>query len=791
MLKNKLIAKKIRNIFILIMTIAIMMGAYHNVRRSRAEKVIEISLEVADKNNQLEKETITVEATETSDGVYLLELPEIVNTKMITKYYNSEDEEIDSRTIQLTDKEISEKKVQVATDYDTKEVEKLEVSGATITVAENAEKKTFYNRKITNETGDIIATGYMPLEAQLETKDIDIGTLTDVKIPNESQSMKKAFTAIITENKTESKNGVSNQAEIQEENANISQNQNKAQNEIETQSQSEAQNQAKTQSQDEAQNQAKTQSQSEAQSESEETKAVYNPSEYGEIVGIQAKYTAENKNEKITVYSLDEQNQLKELETTELETEEEGTEKTYQFSISSEVGENEEKTYITTAELSEDATIGDETVNDETNIADSSTSYTTSDDTSNGGDFGESSTSPIVGEDLNAAYAGGTSGKDTTLMTTSSETAATSGFFGNSSIQRQNIENVTFTNQLVQNDAPVHKWDASKNTGSSHSSSTTTWKDLNGSMNGTLHGGTWGTDYLQFNGTSDWVGLAAYNPTQQIRIDTWVAPVSIQSGERDIISNFEDGGYGLYLLNGVPTFDIYNASANAWKSAKSSSALTAGQKTHLVATYDGFSVCLYVNDKLVSRVVSEGTIKAPSKSTILAMGANPQGSTVNTKYGFFANIRIYSIAIYDKVYTASSYDASAVSSAYSNSTKIWKDLTGQHDGVVTAGTWGTNYLQFNGTNTWVNMGAIDFTTYASIEATVTINKIQSGERDIVSNFEDGGLGIYLNDGYPKFEAWSTGSNKYVSVQSPNKVTVGTEYIFKGVVRKWKFNALRK
>ena len=779
MLRNKLIAKKIRNIFILIMTIAIMLGAYNNVRRSRAEKVIEISLEVADKSEQLEKETITVEATETSDGVYLLELPEIVNTKMITKYYNSEDEEIDSRTIQLTDKEISEKKVQVATDYDTKEVEKLEVSGATITVAENAEKKTFYNRKITNETGDIIATGYMPLEAQLETKDIDIGTLTDVKIPNESQSMKKAFTAIITENKIESQNGVSNQAEIQEENANTSQNQNKAQNEIETQSQSEAQNQAKTQSQDEA------------QSESEETKAVYNPSEYGEIVGIQAKYEAENTSEKITVYSLDEQNQLKELETTELETEEDGTAKTYQFPMNNEVGENEEKTYITTAELSEDATIGDETVNDETNIADSSTSYTTSDDTSNGGDFGESSTSPIVGEDLNAAYAGGTSGKDTTLMTTSSETAATSGFFGNSSIQRQNIENVTFTNQLVQNDAPVHKWDASKNTGSGHSSSTTTWKDLNGSMNGTLHGGTWGTDYLQFNGTSDWVGLAAYNPTQQIRIDTWVAPVSIQSGERDIISNFEDGGYGLYLLNGVPTFDIYNASVNAWKSAKSSSALKAGQKTHLVATYDGFSVCLYVNDKLVSRVVSEGTIKAPSKSTILAMGANPQGSTVNTKYGFFANIRIYSIAIYDKVYTASSYDASAVSSAYSNSTKIWKDLTGQHDGVVTAGTWGTNYLQFNGTNTWVNMGAIDFTTYASIEATVTINQIQSGERDIVSNFEDGGLGIYLNDGYPKFEAWSTGSNKYVSVQSPNKVTARTKYTFKGVIRKWKINALRK
>lgn len=777
MLKNKFKIRKIKNIFILIMIVAIMLGMYNNVRRSRAENVIEISLEVADKNNQLEKETITVEATETSDGVYLLELPEIVNTKMITKYYNSEDEEIDSRTIQLTDKEIAEKKVQVATDYDTKEVEKLEVSGATITVAENAEKKIFYNRKITNETGDIIATGYMPLEAQLETKDIDIGTLTDVKLPNESQSMKKAFTAIITENKTESQNGVSNQAEIQEENANTSQN--KAQNEIETQSQSEAQNQAKTQSQDEA------------QSESEETKAVYNPSEYGEIVEIQAKYEAENKNEKITVYSLDEQNQLKELETTELETEEEGTAKTYQFPMNNEVGENEEKTYITTAELSEDATIGDETVNDETNIADSSTSYTTSDDTSNGGDFGESSTSPIVGEDLNAAYAGGTSGKDTTLMTTSSETAATSGFFGNSSIQRQNIENVTFTNQLVQDDTPVHRWDASKNTGSSHSSSTTTWKDLNGSMNGTLHGGTWGTDYLQFNGTSDWLALAAYNPTQQIRIDTWVAPVSIQSGERDIISNFEVSGYGLYLLNGVPTFDVYNASTNEWKSAKSSSALTAGQKVHLLATYDGFSVCLYVNDKLVSKVVSEGTIKAPEKSTILAMGANPQGNTVYTKYGCFANIRIYSMAIYDKVYNTSSYDASAATSSYSNTTKIWKDLTGQHEGVVTGGTWGADYLKFNGTSDWVNIGAIDFTTYGSIETKVTINQVQSSERDIIGNFENGGIGIYLMDGYPTFDAWSTGSNGYVSVKSPNKVTAGTTYTFKGVVRKWNNKVLCK
>ena len=552
MLKNKFKIRKIKNIFILIMIVAIMLGMYNNVRRSRAENVIEISLEVADKNNQIEKETVTVEATETKDGVYQLELPEIVNTKVIAQYYNSGNEEINSKTIQLTDKEIEEKTVQVATDYDTKEVEKLEVSGTTITVAENAEKKTFYNRKITNETGDIIATGYMPLEAQLETKDIDIGTLTDVKIPNESQSIKKAFTAIITEVQTNE----NNQATMQ--------------------SQSDVQNQVSTQSQsDDEQNQVAMQ-----QSQTEETKTVYNPSEYGQIVEIQAKYTAENKNEKITVYSLDEQNQLKELETTELETEEEGTEKTYQFPMNNEVGENEEKTYITTAELSEDATIGDETVNDETNIADSSTSYTTSDDTSNGGDFGESSTSPVVKPSVNAAVAGGTAESNATLMSTNGEKVATSGFFGNSSIQRQNIENVTFTDTLVY-ETPTHSYDASKNTGSSYDSGATTWKDLKGNLNGTLKGSpTWGTDsnnrqYLSLDGVNDWVSLGVYNPREQVKIDIEFIPREIKTGkdqEADIVSNFENGGYGLYLSEGKPTFDIFNEDVGQWFSAKSSAA---------------------------------------------------------------------------------------------------------------------------------------------------------------------------------------------------------------------------
>ena len=91
MLKNKIIVKRIRNIFILLMVMIVMLGAYRNIRRSRAENVIEISMEVADKTNNLAVQTLTLSATETSNGIYLLELPTAVNGNIVTKYYTTED----------------------------------------------------------------------------------------------------------------------------------------------------------------------------------------------------------------------------------------------------------------------------------------------------------------------------------------------------------------------------------------------------------------------------------------------------------------------------------------------------------------------------------------------------------------------------------------------------------------------------------------------------------------------------------------------------------------------------
>ena len=216
MLKNKIIAKKIRNIFILFMAIIIMLGAYHNIRRSRAENVIEVSVEVADKSNNLGKQKVTVDATETSNGVYMTNLPVSVNGNVVTKYYTSDGEEIkmnpssdEKITLELTADEVKNKKVQLGSDYDKK------------TVTVDDVETVLYNKELANEVGDVIVTGYMPLKTQLDFKEIDNSSLTDIKLPTEDLVIKKAFEISVQESvvvaKAENEEQTDNQTQETEE----------------------------------------------------------------------------------------------------------------------------------------------------------------------------------------------------------------------------------------------------------------------------------------------------------------------------------------------------------------------------------------------------------------------------------------------------------------------------------------------------------------------------------------------------------------------------------------------
>lgn len=223
MLKNKLIIKKIRNICILLMAIIIMVGVYTNVRRSRAENVIQIELEVSDKSEALGMQTILVDATETQDGNYLLDLPTVVNGNIVTKYYTSDGQEVlmndenADKTLTLSESEVAEQKIQLQTDYDKKEFTTEDGQVVTLynkelldekeieqnVIAEETEgtsNDTQTNETMTDETTEepelddtVIVTGYMPLEAQVDIEEIDLSTLPEMTLPTDIQTIQKAY----------------------------------------------------------------------------------------------------------------------------------------------------------------------------------------------------------------------------------------------------------------------------------------------------------------------------------------------------------------------------------------------------------------------------------------------------------------------------------------------------------------------------------------------------------------------------------------------------------------------
>ena len=497
MLKNKIIVKKIRNIFILLMAIIIMLGTYRNIRNSRAENVIQVELEVADKSDILSAQTMIVDATETSDGNYLVNLPISVNKNMVTKYYTSSGEEIEVNvenniaTVQLTDEEVKNKKVQLQTDYDTKEV----------TDTKSGEKKLLYKRLLTNEpvteeqdetsksneatqsnsitknetttqketekqsenknttqgsqntdntenaeNQDVIATGYMPIDAKMEVKEIDLATLTSVKIPNEKQTMQKAYEVSIYQmvekksEETKSEENNSANANSDEANAGKAQTNSDATNENQTQKTSDVTNT----------NEAQTSSDSTLNSETEGTNTTtdvntetntnsavdsekqnvemerveYDPSIYEEKVTIITKN--EQVNVITTIYALEKDNKVAKVESTtdntknETRFETEKTGETVKYVIATEeipadVDNTTDNDTITSDDKinnSDDVTTTDNNI---TNVGASSS--TTSAPTWRVENINKDKTNKRVTADLVVASANFTSVNDSTLTT--------------------------------------------------------------------------------------------------------------------------------------------------------------------------------------------------------------------------------------------------------------------------------------------------------------------------------------------------------------------------------------
>ena len=780
MLKNKIIVKKIRNIFILLMAIIIMLGAYQNIRNSKAENVIQIEMEVSDKSNILSAQTITVDATETSDGNYLLTLPTSVNKNIVTKYYTSSGEEIlvdadnNISTIQLTEEEVANKKVQVQSDYDTKEV----------TV--NNQTKLLYNKELQelpNESGtgsqDVIVTGYMPLDVDIEVKEMDLATLTSVKLPSENQTMQKAYEISIFEvvEKQGTETNTTNEVQTQTM-ENGEQNTDSTQQDVATQ--------ADVEPQSEVAEQATT------QTENTETERVeYDSSVYGEKITVKTKQEQTNA---IKTYTLAEDNKVTEVANVTsgeyVDFESDKGDKTLKYIIATQENEAEE------------------------NIS-------------------------LMSEDTNSDIAVYASSSSSTLKSASSETSATSAFLGSPNITRQQIESVTFDSNTTgatrvgAEKGLIRSFDGKNNAGtvatSSHDGSTTTWKDLAVNKNGVIAGGTWGTDYLKLNGTSSqWVNLGRMEMFLKNEV-TLDAIVTFDSTAKyySIIGNADDGGVEIALDKGRPKLSIwFEDDANGYTMVRAKNAITSTtDKIRITGTYDGTNMCLYVNGELVELgfLQVDGTevattagqlstysvpgkkIKAPINNTVMAIGCNPIRSTAQGNYlsGKVYSAKIYNVGLkQEQIGTVSNWNSSeqgvfshliggfdgfynTKGEGHKRNAINWYDLTGNQDGILMNGTaahtastanqrWGTNYLEFNGSTDWVNLGQMDLTITNKVTFDSIISLDAKGTYTIIGNHDSGGATIGINNGRPRVSMYFEGDSGYTTLQAkvalePNQI----------------------
>ena len=189
----------------------------------------------------------------------------------------------------------------------------------------------------------------------------------------------------------------------------------------------------------------------------------------------------------------------------------------------------------------------------------------------------------------------------------------------------------------------------------------TTASDSSGNGNtGTLHGGATWTDgksakALDFNGVDGYVQIpqsSSLDVTAQVTVETWVylrAYVDSTGMNSHLVSRSDSSGGPLYVLATFANGKI-NYDAGPFSGYHSSVAtLPLNSWTHLAMTYNGASVCLYINGVLDSNYAQSGSI--PTTSNWLAIGCKPTAPSGGPGTYAYTNGTIDEVRIYNRALT--------------------------------------------------------------------------------------------------------------------------------------------
>jgi uncharacterized protein (TIGR03437 family) len=179
----------------------------------------------------------------------------------------------------------------------------------------------------------------------------------------------------------------------------------------------------------------------------------------------------------------------------------------------------------------------------------------------------------------------------------------------------------------------------------------TTVADASGNGNsGIITNATWSTTgkygaALSFNGSNSWVTIndsATLDLTKGMTIEAWVNPTTLGAPWRTVAIKEVTGAmsYALYANTdtGKPSGHVYIASEFDTRGV---AAVATKAWTHLATTFDGATLCMYVNGALVSSKAVAGSIK--TSNGVLRIG----GNSVWGEYfsGLIDEVRVYNRAL--------------------------------------------------------------------------------------------------------------------------------------------------
>jgi len=172
-----------------------------------------------------------------------------------------------------------------------------------------------------------------------------------------------------------------------------------------------------------------------------------------------------------------------------------------------------------------------------------------------------------------------------------------------------------------------------------------------GENNGTVNGMTWSASYPTFNntgsgadhsgsfdGNNDYVQIADDNTldiTTEVSISLWVNPDTLT--DYSILTE-KDGSYFLWL-NGANVYTGVRISGSSYYITTTTAPITTGSFQHLVMTYDGANIVLYINGLETNSVARTG-LMGVSTNPLTIGSRNGLASTFATD-GLIDEVKIF------------------------------------------------------------------------------------------------------------------------------------------------------